>query len=167
MEQIVNAPNKIIVHHTAVGSSHNQFLNVEQHHRKRGFEISTLGYHVGYHYFIEKDGTTKQARAESDKGQHTTGENLTSIGICLAGNFDHEIPTPEQTHSMVMLINRLLPSYNIPIHAIYPHRNFANKSCYGSNLADNWAKVQYIRYKLGWIMAQLEKIKDLLKSFLK
>lgn len=167
MEQTVNIPDKIIVHHTAVGRSHNQFLGVEQYHKKRGFERSTLGYHVGYHYFIERDGTTKQARAEKDKGQHTRGENLTSIGICLAGNFDYEYPSDEQIQSLNILIDRLLKSYRIPVGAIYPHRTFANKSCYGSNLADNWAKVQYVRYKAGWIMAELTKIRDLLKSFLK
>ncbi len=163
----MNVPNKIIVHHTASGGMYPQFKAVNEYHKTRNFEKSTPGFYVGYHYFIEKDGTLMQARYDEDKGQHTTGENLTSIGICLAGNFDYEYPTEEQKKELVELIDVIRERHNIAPQAIYPHRNFANKSCYGKNLSDDWARVLYIQYKKGWIMAQLERILGILRSMKK
>ncbi len=163
----MNVPNKIIVHHTASGGNYTQFLGVNRYHRDRNFEESTLGWFVGYHYFIEKNGDVILARQESDKGQHTTGENLTSIGICLAGNFDIEYPTEAQKKELAELIDDVLARHKIAPHAIYPHRKFANKSCYGSNLSDDWARVLYIQYKYGWISAQLERILGMLRAMKK
>lgn len=163
----MNVPNKIIVHHTASGGTYPQFKAVNEYHKTRNFEISSLGFYVGYHWFIEKDGKLIRARNDADKGQHTSGENLTSIGICLAGNFDFEYPTHAQVAALTNLIDTIMEQHNISLRAIYPHRNFANKSCYGKNLSDDWARVLYIQYKKGWIMAQLERILGMLRSMKK
>ncbi len=100
---------------------------------------SSLGYYIGYHWYISKDGTAKQGRADLDEGAHTIGYNNKSIGICLAGNFDVTYPTQPQIDSLKKLINVYAKRFNIPKENIVPHRKFAVKSCYGNKLSDDWA----------------------------
>lgn len=143
-----NKPEKIIVHHTGgtvsdpkADTSHHTFENVNQWHRYDpnvwlGY-YSSLGYAIGYHYFIDRTGKVTQGRAHTDEGAHTKGHNRTSLGICLAGNFDITLPTKEQEEALRKLLTTLKEQYpNAPIE---PHRHFAGKSCYGNRLADSWA----------------------------
>lgn len=134
-----NVPDKIIVHHTAYAPNVYQYPLVNEWHKGRDFPLSTLGSYVGYHYLIEKDGSYTQARAETEGGAHTKGQNFTSIGICLAGDFNNQLPTVNQTITLSRLIHAIrerIPS--IPITSIYPHRKFNQTECYGTNLDDNW-----------------------------
>ncbi|MBZ4369940.1 N-acetylmuramoyl-L-alanine amidase, partial [Mycobacterium tuberculosis] len=70
--------------------------DIDLWHKERGFPVSSLGFYVGYHYVIEKSGNLLTARRESEIGAHTIGQNESSIGICLVGNFDVETPTQQQ-----------------------------------------------------------------------
>ena len=137
-----NKPNKIIVHHTGgvdsnplADTSHHTFETV-YHWHKHGRNWTT----IGYHFFIDKTGKITQGRPVSMHGAHCIGENKTSIGICLAGNFDATTPTEAQISSLRALLKKLVSDYNIPKSEIFPHRKFSNKTCYGNNLDDNWAK---------------------------
>jgi N-acetylmuramoyl-L-alanine amidase len=142
----MNKPEYIIVHHAGGSdanplqdSSNFTFEQCNELHKARFNFISSLGYYVGYHYYIEKDGTVKQGRADTDEGAHTVGYNSKSIGICLAGNFDANLPTSEQVASLKTLINKKAEQYNIFKENIVPHRKFAVKTCYGVKLSDTWA----------------------------
>ena len=132
-----NEPIKIIVHHTADSTLGPQFGKVDNYHKQRGFILSSYGYYVGYHYFIERDGTVKQARKLTDEGCHTIGENTQSIGICLAGNFDFDIPTKQQKLSLEKLTDELAITYKIPIERVVGHRTHSKTSCPGRNLSDD------------------------------
>lgn len=141
-----NIPKWLIVHHTGGSdanplqdSSNFTFEQCNQLHKERFNFISSLGYYVGYHYYISKDGTIKQARADTDEGAHTIGYNLQSLGICLAGNFDSTVPTEAQKVSLTNLLNDKSKQYNILPGNIVPHRKFSAKTCYGKNLSDTWA----------------------------
>lgn len=125
----------LIVHHTAVSrkKNSNQFTAVKQYHIKKGWGD------IGYHYFIEPNGTVKKGRADHITGAHTIGRNHDSLGIALAGNFDEELPTPQQEEALRTLLQQLSVKYNVPTKRVVPHRSFANKSCYGKQLPDNWA----------------------------
>ena len=137
----------MIVHHTGGSdanplqdSSNFTFEECNQlHKRKFGFP-SSLNYYIGYHYYIAKDGVWYQGRLDTDEGAHTIGQNLNSIGICLAGNFDLTLPTPEQITSLTTLLKRLTKEHGIPYTHIVPHRTYASKTCYGKRLADTWAR---------------------------
>lgn len=142
----MNQPKYLIVHHTGGSdanplqdSSNFTFDQCNELHKQKFNMISSLGYYVGYHYYISKDGIVKQARADTDEGAHTIGKNLESLGICLAGNFDATDPTEAQKKSLSDLLSSLAVKYAIPGSAIVPHRHFAAKTCYGNRLADNWA----------------------------
>lgn len=141
-----NVPKFLIVHHTGgtdsnplADTSHHTFEIVDTYHKGLWNFKSSLGHYIGYHYFIDKSGKVTQGRADSDEGAHTKGKNLTSIGICLAGNFDAQLPTTKQKDALRTLLGRLSVLYGIPKANIVPHRAFANKTCYGKKLGDTWA----------------------------
>lgn len=133
-------PDQIIVHHDGVSRKGPSFAIVDDFHESQGFPISSLGFYVGYHYWIERDGVIRQARAENELGAHTKGQNYTALGIGLAGCFDEEDPTAEQVAALGSLLLDLCTRHAIPSGRIFPHRKYANKSCYGSRLSDSWAR---------------------------
>lgn len=147
----INKPEYIIVHHIGgsdaeplADTSDQTFEDVNAWHRisPRVWlgKLSSLGYAIGYHYFIDKQGKLTQGRADSDEGAHCVGYNLKSIGICMAGNFDRTLPNFNQTEALIKIVKEKMKQYNIPLDKVVPHRTFANKTCYGRNLSDIWLK---------------------------
>jgi len=140
-------PAWLIVHHTGgtdtnpkADSSGFTFDQCDALHKKLFNYKSSLGYYIGYHYYIDRSGTVRQGRADTDNGAHTIGMNATSIGVCLAGNFDVTLPTASQTDALTRLLRRLSIKYGIAPEKVVPHRKFSNKTCYGSKLGDTWAQ---------------------------
>ncbi len=136
-----NYPEFIVVHHSGgtdanplEDTSHHTANIMESYHLSKGWEG------LGYHYVIHKNGDVWKGRPEHYHAAHTVGYNNKSIGICLAGNFDATLPTKEQEKSLTTLLKELQVKYNIPSDKIVPHRTFANKSCYGNKLTNDWAR---------------------------
>lgn len=151
----------IIVHHEAPPQivQGDRFKIVDEYHKSLGWDG------IGYQWFIEKSGEIKKGREETATGAHTIGKNNESIGICLAGNFDLEMPTESQIKTLTSLLKEKMTQYGITADKIVPHRYFATyslasqgaqgpntspwktwdntqpyKSCYGSKLGDDWIK---------------------------
>jgi N-acetylmuramoyl-L-alanine amidase len=124
----------LIVHHSAVSRDKNseQFDAINNYHKSRGWGA------IGYHFLIEPDGKIRIGRIETQSGAHCIGHNYDSLGICLSGNFDIEKPTKKQERSLKILLIDSLEVY--PKAQIKYHRDFANKTCPGKLIADNWAK---------------------------
>ncbi len=144
----MNIPKYLIIHHTGgtdtsplQDSADFSFAECDALHKQKFGMKSSLGFYVGYHYYIAKDGKVTQARADSDEGAHTVGYNSSSIGICLAGNFDAKDPTPAQVASLRTLLIEKKDRYSILLENIVPHRKFASKTCYGNRLPDSWASL--------------------------
>ncbi len=144
----MNVPKTLIVHHTGGSnadplsdSSNFTFDQCNDLHKQEFNMRSSLGWYVGYHYYISKDGSVRQARADTDEGAHTIGQNSSSLGICLAGNFDATYPTEGQITSLTILLTQKTLQYSIPLENIVPHRHYATKTCYGNRLPDNWASM--------------------------
>lgn len=152
-------PKWAIIHHCGgsdanplMDSSNQTFEDVNAWHRENPNtwlgRLSSLGYALGYTYFIDKTGKVTQGRADDEQSAHTKGYNNNewdppenaSIGICLSGNFDFSMPSVEQINALKLLLRSKMTEYQIPIENIVPHRKFAVKSCYGNLLADNWAR---------------------------
>ncbi len=157
-----NVPTKIIVHHTADTLGGPQFEKVNAYHRTLNFPVSSLGYFTGYHYLIERDGTVKRARLDSDEGAHTIGQNTESIGIGLAGHFDYQQPTAEQKRSLGQLCYELSQKYTIPLERIAGHRTYRSTTCPGANLSDDTARYAILSHQLSliekillWILKKL------------
>lgn len=145
-------PSWIIVHHTASPRDTTTVAAVNEFHRTKNWgtaanpayaKASTLGSYVQYHYFITHDGTVTKCAEEHEIRWHSGSMNDKAIGICLAGWFDdgHDAsgPTAKQTEALRTLLSTLVAKYAIPTDRVVPHRKFANKSCYGFKLADDWA----------------------------
>ncbi len=161
----MNKPEYIIVHHSGgtdanplADSSNFTFDQCNELHRKNWDFKSSYGYYIGYHYYISKEGKVKQGRAHMDDGAHTIGKNQSSIGVCLAGNFDATLPTDEQTLALKRLLLRLMAELNIPASKIVPHRTFANKTCYGKRLGDDWARNLVIEKAPEMSIEDMEKL---------
>lgn len=117
--------------------------SIQRTHKERGFPISSLGWHVGYQYMIYGNGQVKQYRADKDNGAHCKEDlmNFKSIGICLIGDFDKELPSIPQIAALKDLMQKKLTQFKIHPDKIVPHRVFAGyKSCYGNKLPSDWAK---------------------------
>jgi len=100
--------NRIVIHHT-VSSPSTTMEQVEQWHKSQGFAC------IGYHKFIEMDGTVKTGRPDWAVGAHAIGANNDSIGICLAGNFEEAPPTSFQMKALADTIKDIRRVYgNIP-----------------------------------------------------
>ena len=140
----------LIIHHSAVSRKKNceQFDAINNYHKRKGWGM------IGYHYLIEPDGRIKIGRTESQTGAHCIGRNHDSLGICLTGNFDIEDPTKEQEKSLKILLSDLSEGY--PKAQIKYHRDFANKTCPGKLISDDWAKNLIANKKVMFI----ESIKD-------
>lgn len=139
-------PKYILVHHSAAEAPTPQFDAINEWHRVRGFVPSQSGYFVGYHRVIEKDGTVKVARADTERDCDALGHNFDSLSVCLVGNFDQVEPTDAQIDSLGKILNEWTVKYNISASKIWPHRHFANKSCYGSRLENSWAQIVCLSY---------------------
>ena len=162
---MINQPTKFILHHTAVSyvKNPNQLKATNQYHKDKGFNKSELGYYTGYHYEISAAGVVTQTRKIEEEGCHTIGENTSSIGICLDGDFDNEQPTSAQVASLKALLLQLSDQY--AIYNVFPHRKYANKTCYGSLLSDTWGQdiirssvLQKIQEKIQWLTEQIANI---------
>lgn len=138
-------PQRIIWHHSADQTDKNQFNKINEYHRQRGFPISRLGYYVGYHYLVEPNGDIIKAREETEIGAHDQGENVNSLGICLAGNFSLRYPSEAQVASAALLIKQIRTRWPIPVTRIEPHRWDDDTECPGTLLPDNFLINEYLK----------------------
>ena len=142
-----NIPTKLIVHHSADIDPRHQIGKINDWHKSKGFPQSRRGNFVGYHFLISHTGDVVRTKDDDEEGAHTKGINFESIGICLEGNFDEELPTEEQKASLGKLLVELCQKYKLDVTDIYPHRAFRDTACYGKKLDDSWARVLYLDYK--------------------
>jgi len=87
---------------------------------------------IGYHWFIELDGTLKQGRHESRSGAHAKGFNSASIGVCYAGGVDSKMKpkdtrTDDQKITLGCLMQDLRGRY--PKARIIGHCDVSSKAC--------------------------------------
>lgn len=83
---------------------------------------------IGYHYYVEQDGTVCRGRAESTPGAHCRGHNGHSIGVCYEGGLDTgglpaDTRTPQQRISLRRLVEKLHKAY--PRAIILGHRDLS------------------------------------------
>lgn len=182
----MNKPQNIVVHHSVTPRDLDMLKterSIENNHGQRGFNRSTLGWHVGYHYIIYGNGQIKQYRTDLEQGAHCAEQsmNFKSLGVCLIGDFDNELPSDLQVNALANFLKQKVEQYSIPLININPHRHYAinaatgkpYKSCYGSKLADDWARrllfnemTEFIHFA-GTQQYGLELSNDLLVSIIK
>lgn len=139
----MNIPKKIILHHSLTKDG-----EVKDYNSIKEYHVSYKGFKdIGYHYVIEQvydKYIILKGRDEKTEGAHTIGENNSSIGICVVGNFDEDYLPVKHLSKVVELIRDIHNRYdNLPIygHKDYPNPNNGYiKTCPGKNFP-----LEYIR----------------------
>ncbi|MDN4493521.1 peptidoglycan recognition protein family protein [Ureibacillus aquaedulcis] len=130
----------IIVHHSS-----RKNMTAEQchefHQHKRGWSG------IGYNYFIEKNGDIMEGRGQH-VGAHAYGHNRSSIGICMTGDFDLEMPTNEQWTSFLWLSGYMMKLHDLHPHQVLGHRELegVKKSCPGLLINLHEVRSQVMEY---------------------
>ena len=106
---------------------HNTIKKIDDYHKSKGWKG------VGYHFFIQRDGTVEVGRKLWEVGAHCVNHNRYSIGICYEGGLDAageaaDTRTPEQVRALRELIERLHAQF--PKAVIVGHRDLdPRKKC--------------------------------------
>ena len=106
---------------------------IDRWHKKRGWSG------IGYHWIVDRDGTTVAGRPEERVGAHCFDHNKHSIGICLLGGHGSDAGdafadhfTPEQESALKTLLGDLQRRYG---HArVRGHNEVAARACPGFNV---------------------------------
>lgn len=123
----------IVVHHSASSRETTKLTDIDRWHKEKGFPLSKLGYHVGYHYVIGRDWI-KQTRLIEEIGAHALNWNEESIGICLTGHFETEYPNKYQLQELGKLLVGLMAQYGLKEVDIKLHKDLNQTACPGKNL---------------------------------
>ncbi len=124
--------DKIIIHCSA--SDFGSAALIDRWHRERGWRM------IGYHYVIlngyrkkgrynkDDDGLIEPGRPIEEIGAHCRGQNRTSIGICLIGNY--LFSEKQLFHSLPALVRELMERFELGLDDVYGHREFTRyKTC--------------------------------------
>ena len=151
---------KLVVHHSAsAGKSTNKAL-IEKWHKERGFS------QIGYHRVIEANGSIVQGRSEETMGAHAKGANSGSLGVCVVGNFESEIPSAGQLRALISQLTSWCRKYGLNQDNIYGHFNVPGVTtatlCPGKNLKSKLSSIkQSIKQRLNLKLYAVEaNIKD-------
>jgi len=135
--------DKIILHHTATRRLPKYDVQWcrDFHVKKRGWQD------IGYHFYVEADGTLKEGRDTAVSGAHTKGQNSKAIGIAFVGGIDdYGDPfctlTADQAQTILYLVDELrsILGKELPLHG---HREFSPTFCPGFDVSDpyQWPNV--------------------------
>jgi len=123
---------KLVVHHSASNSVITKKSDIERWHKQRGFS------QIGYHKVIEGNGNIVDGRPETTQGAHAKGANQSSLGVCVVGNFEKEIPSAAQVTALISVLTDWCKAHKLKTTNIYGHFNVlgggTKTSCPGKNL---------------------------------
>jgi len=126
--------DKIIIHVSDSNNPKHDDVSVINEWHKVRFKPDPDGVYCGYHFFIRSDGNVQKGRAIKWYGQHCTGQNWNSIGICLHGKSGEF--TQEQYKSLIDLIidlKKIVPS----ILEVAQHSNYDSKKPFCAGFKQN------------------------------
>lgn len=115
----------VVVHHSATNSG--TVRGMDRYH----YEVRHMEHGLAYHFVIGngrgmRDGEIVPSRRWNQQlaGGHLASEALNeiSLGICLVGNFEVNVPTTKQMQALAGLINYLLPRCRLSHSAVKTHQ---------------------------------------------
>lgn len=118
----------IILHHTA-----GRGMTVQEINKMHKTKNKWAG--IGYHFYIRQDGSVFKGRDIKYIGAHCAGNNSSSIGIALEGDFRKDKPTKEQLKSAKTLVQKLM-SENKSIKRVLNHNDLYSTQCPVVNLKE-------------------------------
>lgn len=96
----------------------------------------------GYHWLVFPDGSTQRLLDDSNIGWHSGNWkiNTRSVGIALAGNYEHSTPPKTQLLATAQLISDVYPA--VEKHSIHGHREVKeHRTCPGDQFLSGWKQV--------------------------
>ena len=155
-------PEAIIVHHEAGWAGLN---GVNILHKQRFNFRSSLGWYVGYQWYIDTMGKYTQTRADTEEGVHTLGGwNQKAIGICLMGNYETAYPQQVQLDALDKLLGELQIKHDVPLEKIFYHGELWWTLCCGKNLKP-WV-VNYRKFDTTYLQTKVLQLTSLLNELL-
>lgn len=125
--------SEAVIHHTATDSRSTTIKSIATYHVEPGNHICADGCPgISYHFMINWKGEIYQVNELETISYQCGGCNTSSIGICLIGNFNEEVPTEKALRAVaktIKYVNRRL-GRNLKISAHYDHKS---TSCPGDH----------------------------------
>ncbi len=132
----MNAPEYIIVHHSATPRDATHFQTIKNNHLGIGW--GDIGYHHWIAGALDGDGLHFAGRPENKIGAHDNDDkmNYRSIGICVCGNFESETPSAAQLATLQKLLDDIRMRKGIPREKVIGHGETRGSAtnCPGANL---------------------------------
>jgi N-acetylmuramoyl-L-alanine amidase len=77
---------------------------------------------IGYHWYVEQDGTGERGRQDHEVGAHVGGFNVNSLGLCVSGHGDFEPWNEAQVQEVIRKCAAWCGLYRIPVGHVLGHR---------------------------------------------
>lgn len=130
----------LAVHHTAVEETgSHQLFAINRYHKNKWNMKSTLGWYVGYNYFIDYNGTTTQCRALYEETMANKGHNCDvdsrcdAVSVCFALDGDKQSFNGAQIKAW-QEIREKYQELEVTLH-----KNLqTNRTCPGKNISVNY-----------------------------
>lgn len=127
-----HTPQTVTIHHTA-----SKLANYKPDAAVKeiwNYHVNGRGYSdMGYHFVIGPEGTIYEGRPVGKIGAHSP-PNTGRIGICLAGNFESDTPTPASLEALTQLLAKLYRDHGIGPGKTFGHRDQRPTACPGEHL---------------------------------
>lgn len=120
--------NNIVIHHSASGRDTTSVDMIRTWHKNKGYAD------IGYHYIITGDGKLHVGRPADQVGAHAYGRNKDTLGICLTGDFNTELPSKLQMDTLIQLVATLAKRHKLNPQAVIGHRDTIATACPGNLL---------------------------------
>ena len=117
----------IVVHNSGADARDmkHQFDKDRKYHKSLGW------LDIGYHIYIERDGSVKYGRPLWARGAHSKRANSFAIGVAFAGDFIKHDISAAQVRSGRKVISSLLTAYNLTFADVKGHKFYDNTDCPG------------------------------------
>ncbi|XP_060516218.1 peptidoglycan recognition protein 3-like [Cylas formicarius] len=134
----INPAPYVVVHHsetppcTDAGACKNRVKNIQSYH------MNTKGWQdIGYNFLIGGDGSIFEGRGWGIHGAHLPSFNQRSIGICLIGSFQNNVPSSIQISALRSLISCGTDLGKIDQnYRLIGHRQGGSTDCPGNKLQE-------------------------------
>jgi len=131
----INSDLSITIHHTA-GPETASLESIAQFHvEKRGWPA------IAYHIAINQEGDIHFLNDIEERTYHDSGENITSIGIVLIGNFEIVAPSENMLGAVKLVTESLCKA--LTIKSIRAHRDTSPTLCPGIHAYNQLQNVFY------------------------
>ncbi len=156
-------PKKIYLHHSADSDQNPQFWKINDWHEHKWNFKSSTGYYGGYNRLLDRDNRIKIYRADGEETAAQKGDNLESLSLCVAGNYNKETLNETQVKIIRAQLSEWMNLYGIPVENVLLHKKISDTSCPGDNFLFSVNKPLNQKQKLAIYQQLVEWLVKLLK----